>query len=112
MKFAKGRAVAQLLLDPNSARVVLLMMSADGDQHADEAERVCAESRRLGIESEGLPSSFGREETSTRAGGSARPDEDVAILMSITGATQEQARMCLEAANGDRDRAAMMLLES
>ena len=44
-------------------------------------------------------------------GGGARvSDEDIAILVGFTGKSEEQCRMCLEAAGGDREKAGAMLL--
>eukprot|EP01048_Picozoa_sp_COSAG05_P018285 COSAG05_NODE_2648_length_2806_cov_2.556335_2_plen_86_part_00 len=58
-----------------------------------------------------LLGSGGSEAADAGGGGPVRA-EAVAHLVAFTGCTEEQVKMCLDAANGDQERAASMLLSS
>ena len=58
-----------------------------------------------------LLGSGGSEAADAGGGGSVRA-EAVAHLVAFTGCTEEQVKMCLDAANGDQEHAASMLLSS
>lgn len=59
-----------------------------------------------------LLGSGGSEAADAGGGGGPVRAEAVAHLVAFTGCTEEQVKMCLDAANGDQERAASMLLSS